>query len=262
MDGVKTESNLWNDAKPNPMLKLLMFPFFFTVLLHLAGAQQSKTVAINDTLEVEARLIYKADFNGSLQDWKVEQMPGGTVRQNNGKLEITDVTGCTVWLQKEFEGPLMITYNAFVIDEGGPQDRVSDLNCFWMAKDMEHPNDFFADSDKRGGKFSNYDGLRLYYMGVGGHDNSKTRFRRYDGDGNRPLLPGHDLSEKKYLIQPNKTTQIKIIAFNEIIQYYRDGERIIDFYDPHPYTSGYFGLRTVNNHMTVDNFKVYRLTIE
>lgn len=129
-----------------------------------------------------------------------------------------------------------------------------------MAKDPENPDALFANSEKRGGKFSNYDSLRLYYMGVGGHDNSKTRFRRYTGKGDRPLLPEHDLSEPKYLIKPNKVTKIKIIAYNGIIQYYRDGQCIVDFYDPNPYSSGYFGFRTVNNHMTIDNFRVFRLT--
>ncbi|MGS0527243.1 DUF6250 domain-containing protein [Zobellia nedashkovskayae] len=73
--------------------------------------------------------------------------------------------------------------------------------------------------------------LRLYYMGVGGHDNTKTRFRRYSGDGERPLLPQNDLSKEKYLITPNTLTQIKIIAYNGIIKYYRDGNLIVEFND-------------------------------
>lgn len=227
-------------------------------LAHTATGQE-EMVRINDTLTAKARLVYLDAFELGFQNWKVEQMPGGTVEVDNGKMEITDVSGCTVWLTKKLEGPIMISYDAYVIDEGGPQDRVSDLNCFWMAQDREHPEDLFANSVKRGGKFSNYDSLRLYYMGVGGHDNSKTRFRRYTGNGERPLLPEHDLTDEKYLIKPNKLTQIKIIAYDGIVQYYRDGKLIIDFYDPEPYTSGHFGFRTVNNHMTLDNFKVFSL---
>tara|TARA_R110000823_G_scaffold158017_3_gene288838 strand:+ start:1553 stop:2314 length:762 start_codon:yes stop_codon:yes gene_type:complete len=216
---------------------------------------------INDTLTVQKKEMYCDSFKDGLQNWVVEQMPGGTAETVDGKLEITDDAGCTIWFNKELEGPILIQYDAYVIDQGGPQDRVSDLNCFWMAKDPENPDDLFANSEKRGGKFSNYDSLRLYYMGVGGHDNSKTRFRRYLGNGDRPLLPEHDLSEPEYLIKPNKVIKIKIIAFNGIIQYYRDGQCIINFYDPEPYTSGYFGFRTVNNHMTIDNFQVYGLTV-
>ncbi len=236
------------------ILSILLFMF-----LSEAYSQKAKDVVINDSLVVRATLLHKENFKTGLKNWKVEQMPGGTVTNTGGKLEITDKAGCTIWFKKQLQGPIMIQYDAYVIDQDGPQDRVSDLNCFWMAKDLENPDNLFANSEKRGGKFSNYDGLRLYYMGVGGHDNTKTRFRRYTGRGERPLLPEHDLSEPKYLISPNKVTTIKIIAYNHIIQYYRDGQCIINFYDPEPYTSGYFGLRTVNNHMTVDNFKVFRL---
>ena len=232
---------------------------FLGMMTTTSCAQHKNVIRINDTLTVSSKLLLKDDFDDNLENWVVEQMEGGKVEINNDKLEITDVSGCTVWLRKRFEGPIMIEYDAFVIGKGGSQDRVSDLNCFWMAKDMEHPNNLFENSKKRGGKFSNYDSLRLYYMGVGGHDNSKTRFRRYVGNGERPLLPEYDFSDQKYLIQPNKITKIKIIAFNGIIQYYRDGECIIDFYDPNPYTSGHFGFRTVNNHMAIDNFKVSEL---
>ena len=64
---------------------------------------------------------------------------------------------------------------------------------------------------------------------------------------------------KGRLISANKVIKIKIIAYNGIIQYFRDGECFIDFYDSNPYTSGYFGFRTVNNHMTIDNFQVFKL---
>ena len=240
-------------------MKQTILSFMLIMLLSEAFCQKAKDVVIGDTLVVGATLLYEENFENGLEHWQVEQMPGGIVTSTDGKLEITDVAGCTIWFKKQLEGPIMIQYDTCVIEEGGPQDRVSDLNCFWMAKDPENPDNLFANSEKRGGKFSNYDGLRLYYMGVGGHDNSKTRFRRYLGNGDRPLLPEHDLSESKYLITPNKITKIKIIAYNGIIQYYRDDQCIINFYDAEPYTSGHFGLRTVNNHMTVDNFKVFRL---
>ena len=240
-------------------MKQSILSFFLIMLLSVAYSQKEKKEIINDTLQAKASLIFEENFKNGLDNWKVEQIPGGIVTNTDEKLEITDVAGCTIWYKKQLEGPIMIQYDAYVIDQGGPQDRVSDLNCFWMAKDPENPENLFANSKSRGGKFSNYDGLRLYYMGVGGHDNTKTRFRRYVGNGDRPLLPEHDLSESKYLISANKVIKIKIIAYNGIIQYFRDGECFMDFYDPNPYTSGYFGFRTVNNHMTIDNFQVFKL---
>ncbi|MCM4156945.1 DUF6250 domain-containing protein [Gramella sp. AN32] len=236
-----------------------LFLLALTVLGLNSCNNKGKSVDIKGE-SFSANLIYQEDFDSGLADWKVEQMPGGTVEVNNGKLEINDVSGCTVWLKEKFDGPLMIEYDAFLIKEGGPNDRVSDLNCFWMATDPENPDDFFANSAKRGGKFSNYDSLQLYYMGVGGNDNSTTRFRRYTGDGKRPLLPEHDLSAKEFMLEPNTKYHIKIIANDEVVQYYRNDQLLVEYIDDAPYTLGYFGFRTVNNHTTVDNFKVYSLS--
>lgn len=133
------------------------------------------------------------------------------------------------------------------------------MNCFWLATDPKNPDNFFAKPSIRNGKFGTYDGLKLYYVGLGGHHNTKTRFRRYTGNGDKPLLPEHDLSDQIFLITPNKKNQIKIIVYENHIQYYRNEELIYDFYDEEPYSSGYFGIRTVNNHMSVDNFKIYTL---
>lgn len=239
-------------------LKVIVL-FFILFIITIACKSVKNDIRINDILTAKNTLIYENDFENNLDDWKVEQMKGGTANIINGKLEINDEKGCTIWLKKEFEGPIMIEYDVVVIKNGGPNDRVSDLNCFWMAQDLENPTNLFANSENRGGKFSNYDSLRLYYMGVGGHFNTKTRFRRYVGNGERPLLPEHDLTDETFLLKANEPYKIKIIAFDGIIQYYRNDILWVDFQDTNPYTSGHFGFRTVNNHMTVDNFRVYKM---
>lgn len=231
----------------------------FTMVFNYSCTPTLKVLELTDSLEVNAKLLYEEDFDDNLDAWQVEQMEGGSSILKDSKLEIDDVAGCTIWYKKELSGPIMIEYDTYIIDEGGANDRVSDMNCFWMATDVENPENLFAKSASRHGKFSNYDNLRLYYMGVGGHDNTKTRFRRYVGNGERPLLKEHDFTKNEYLLEPNKNYHIRIIAYNNLIQYYRNGVKMIDLYDDDPYTSGYFGFRTVNNHMTIDNFKVYRL---
>ena len=238
--------------------KIIHFTFIAIVLVALFSCSSKKTIEIKGETYT-SELIFEENFDKGLDNWVVEQMPKGSVENHKSKLEINDVSGCTVWLDHKFEGSIVIEYDVVIIQNGGANDRVSDLNCFWMASDPKNPTNLFADSEKRGGKFSNYDALQLYYMGVGGNDNGTTRFRRYVGNGQRPLLPEHHLSDAKFMLQPNKTYHIKIIAHNGIIQYYRDNELFVDFVDTKPYTSGYFGLRTVNNHMTVDTFKVYRI---
>lgn len=239
------------------MIKLFMLTIFSSIFL-TACVSKDKVIDINGK-KIKGKLIYKDNFDNGLQNWQVEQMADGTVNVDQGKLEINDVSGCTVWLKKKFEGSIMIEYDVLLIQNGGQNDRVSDLNCFWMAIDPESPNDIFVNSEKRGGKFSNYDSLKLYYMGVGGNHNKTTRFRRYVGNGERPLLPEHDLKESAYMLEGNKKYHIKIIANNGIIQYYRNNKLFLNYVDSNPYSSGYFGFRTVKNHMKIDDFRVYKL---
>lgn len=242
----------------NLKTSLLVVASVLSLFILISCFNITKTVEIKGKT-YKSKLIFKENFDKGLENWQVEQMPNGTVEVNDSKLEINDVSGCTVWLKQKFEGPIIIEYDVFVIQDGGANDRVSDLNCFWMASDPKNPTNLFADSIKRGGKFSNYDALQLYYMGLGGNHNKTTRFRRYVGNGERPLLPEHDLSDSKFMLEPNKTYHIKIVANKGVIQYYRDNQLVSDFVDSKPYTSGYFGFRTVKNHMTADNFRVYKI---
>lgn len=130
-------------------------------------------------------------YEDVLQDgyhWVVEQMPGGNTGIENGTLEIDDAKGCTVWFKHNLSGPILIEYEANMIQLGGPNDHARDLNCFWMAVDPKYPRNIFR-NDSRSGQFRDYNSLRLYYVGYGGHRNTQTRFRRYNGLGERPLLP-------------------------------------------------------------------------
>jgi hypothetical protein len=71
-------------------------------------------------------------------------------------------------------------------------------------------------------------------------------------------LPEHDLSALKFMNVANRTVKIELIADHGRIQFIRDGEVIFDFTDPSPFTSGWFGFRTVRSHLRLDNFRVYR----
>lgn len=204
-------------------------------------------------------LIFNDNFNSDLSKWTVEQVSGGTSQITEGQLEIDDVDGCTIWFNEKMSGDIRIEYDIVMIDEGGPNDRVSDLNCFWKAIDPSSPDDILANSNSRTGKFNNYHGFRLYYVGFGANNNTSTRFRRYPGDGTRPLLPEHDLTDSTLMNKANVQRHVRIICQGNQTIYKIDDITVFDFTDEEPFTDGWFGLRTVANHMTVDNFKVYSL---
>lgn len=204
------------------------------------------------------RVLFTEDFRNGLTRWSSELEKPGNVTVRGGVLTIDVPAGCTLWFRPELRGAVMIQYEARMMQAGGPNDRVSDLNAFWMATDARTPDDLFA--TKRSGKFSDYNPLRAYYVGQGGNGNTTTRFRRYIGDAaDRPMLPEHDLRNAEVLLQPNVWQTVQLVALGDRIQYYRDGRLIFEFQDPAPYTRGRFGFRTTNSHVELRRFRVYRI---
>lgn len=202
------------------------------------------------------QLLFEDRFN-SLKNWFVELEKPGLVSAEGGVLKIDVPAGCTLWLKQELTSPVRIEYEATMIKAGGPNDRVSDLNCFWMATDARSPDNLFA--TRRSGKFADYNQLRAYYVGQGGNSNRTTRFRRYIGDPVlRPLLPEHDLKDPAVLLEPNVPQRIRLEARGGTIRYFNNGRLIFNFHDAEPYTHGWFGFRTTWSHVELRNFRVYR----
>ncbi len=160
--------------------------------------------------------------------------------------------GATVWLKEELSGNILIEYERKVVMEDGKNDRLSDLNQFWMAKDPQNTNLF-----TREGNFREYDSLRMYYYGIGGNTNSTTRFRKYAGNGDRVLI--HDLQEDEYLLEPNKTYTLKTVVYDGVTKVYVDDEEFFSYEDEEPLSEGYFGFRTTESRHEIDNLKIYSL---
>ncbi len=202
--------------------------------------------------------LFTDNFHSGMAQWAAELEKPGTVEARDGLLSIDVPAGCTLWFRPELRSPVMIRYQARMAQAGGPNDRVSDLNAFWMATDARSPGDLFA--TKRSGQFSDYNPLRTYYVGQGGNSNTTTRFRRYIGDAaDRPLLPENDLRTPDVLLRPNVWQTVELVAMGNRIQYYCDSRLIFDFVDPDPYLQGRFGFRTTASHIQLRNFGVYQI---
>jgi hypothetical protein len=178
---------------------------------------------------------------------------------SGGVLDIDVKEGFTLWNTRSFSGNVMFEYTVTVPDKGGSHNRVSDLNCFWMATDPAHPGDFFKRATWRKGVFANYYSLNLYYVGYGGHTNTKTRFRKYNGIGDPLPAIIKEYSDAQHLITPNKKNVIRIACTGQTVAYYFNGEKLFELNDNNAYRSGYFGFRTTDNHMRIEDFRVYRI---
>jgi rhamnogalacturonan endolyase len=203
-------------------------------------------------------LIGSDDFEHGLDQWYIEAEKPATVTAHNGVLDIDAPAGVTLWWKQKLRGPVAIEYRATAVQAGGANDRVSDLNCFWMATDPLHAENIFA--EPRHGGFREYDAMRAYYVGLGGNNNTTTRFRRYIGKtGDRPLLPENDLAGSVNLLTPNRELAIHLIAEGNTIAYERDGARLFTYQDEQPYREGWFALRTTHSHLRIRELRIHAL---
>jgi hypothetical protein len=205
------------------------------------------------------RLLHRDDFRSGLGQWVIEAEQPSRVSAAGGVLDIDAPAGITLWFREPLTGPVAIDYRVTPVAAGGPNDAVSDVNCFWMATDTRVPGgDVLA--IRRSGAFAEYDQLRTYYAGVGGNRNTTSRFRRYVGRrDDRPLLPQHDLQGAAHLLIPNREIHIRLLAAGNHIELTRDGRTMFRLDDPEPYASGHFGLRTTKSHLRVRDFRVTAL---
>jgi Domain of unknown function (DUF6250) len=200
--------------------------------------------------------LHRDDFRSGLAQWQIEAQQPGKITARDGVLDIDVPAGVTLWFKAELRAPVIITFDATAVSQGGPNDRVSDLNCFWMARNRDGVAPVYAHT--RSGEFADYNDLLTYYVGLGGNNNTTTRFRRYIGDlENRPLLPQHDLTAPDVLLRPNRKQSIKLVADGRSAEYWRDGRKLLSYVDPAPYTNGWFALRTVQSHLRIERLRIY-----
>ncbi len=231
------------------MRRKLNYIFYFFLLLWNAKVTWGQSIPA-----LTGKIIFQDNFKKGIQNWmaEFEQPVGSAIKTGEGKLDLSAASGATLWYKNKIAGNVMITYSATVVDAGGKNDRVSDLNTFWMATNPLSKNIF-----NQNGKFSAYDNLHLYYAGIGGHDNTTTRFRKYAGEKGKDVL--REYSDKEHLLIGNQKYAIKIIVNNGLIQYYINEILFWEYRDASPYSEGYFGFRTTKSHQVFEDFKVNQL---
>ncbi|RZA35553.1 MAG: methyltransferase [Lysobacteraceae bacterium] len=225
-----------------------MKAMFATMLLLAGGAQ-----AACENWGTQGTLLHQDSFDGPLKGYVSEyaRKPGNFIGTRDGRLVIDVDSGATVWLDKELSGDVLIAYTRRVVMDGGPNDRLSDLNHFWMARDPARDQLF-----TRSGKFEDYDDLDMYYAGMGGNTNTTTRLRRYGG-GQRVMV-GERLGAD-WMLQPNRDYQVEIALYQGCTRMRVDGREVFSYRDPQPFTRGYTGFRTTWSRQTIDNLTIHRL---
>ena len=212
-------------------------------------------VILMDSLSVNFNV--RNSLSGGVEGrWQVEsQSPDYKIAFFGDTCEVVAPKGLTLWWREKMKGDVTIEYDACVMDEGKPGDRLSDLNCFWMASDPK-AKDIWERMAWRNGNLQRCFSLQLYYVGYGGNNNTTTRFRRYNGNPDSRPLVLKEYTDKAHLLSvPNRWYHIKLQNEGNRVRYYIDGELLVDYYDSAALKEGWFGFRTFKSRVRIANFK-------
>ncbi len=224
----------------------------------LLGLNLGNMIALGQSFDSlqKKQLIFKDDFSQPelSKQWVVEMNESKRDSYSiiNGQLQLNTEGGITVWYKNKLKGNFLVEYDRTVRMQGRNNDRLSDMNQFWMATDPQ--NKMF----KRKGGFKEYDSLQMYYVGMGGNYNSTTRMRRYDGNGELRIVG--EYTDSAHLLKPNKTYHIAILVKDGISKFFVDGEEYFSFKDQKPFTEGWFAIRSTKSRQQIDNIRIYQLT--
>ena len=70
--------------------------------------------------------------------WRVEsEATDYQVAFSGDTCEIVSPKGLTLWRKEKMRQGMTVEYDVCVMDEGKAGDRLSDMNCFWMASDPQ-----------------------------------------------------------------------------------------------------------------------------
>jgi len=191
----------------------------------------------------------------TVDEWEAEAENSDTHLVFMGdSIEMWTSAGLTLWRVQPMAVPFVLEYEAMVVVRDSC-DRLSDLNCFWLATDPCEPDgSVLTRMKERNGVFRNASSLQLYYVGYGGNWNTTTRFRRYNGQPQPPLL--QEYSDSAHLLQANRWYHVRIEANLAYTRYYIDKELLFEYADPTPLRFGWFGFRTTKSHCLLRGFRI------
>ncbi|MEN8870200.1 MAG: right-handed parallel beta-helix repeat-containing protein [Akkermansiaceae bacterium] len=240
-------------------------------------------------------LIYQDDFK-NLDRWVVQienkdGFPAPQIQTKSGTLDcLLPGRGCTIWFKEKLKTHLSISYEVICPSppEGMKGIEVKDVNNFWLANDPLDPDKGLFNHKRYNGNFTSYNKMTGYYASTGGGRNTTTRMRRYprerDGRLRTHIALKHRDRQQDFLIAPDKTMKVQLVAFDDLVQYIVDGKLVyemaygdkvsterhrrgeqserMDDYEKRDYPihrEGFFGFRMVGTHHIYSKFRVHEL---
>ncbi|MEX0684608.1 MAG: DUF6250 domain-containing protein [Balneolales bacterium] len=275
------------------VLLLSLFPAcILTQTGNLNEENEPVVIGYGENLFKLGELLYADNFE-AMDNWipQVQSSNAETeykIEFSNGYMDVLmPDRGASIWFRHKLSGPVTIVYDVTAPANNDHENNTvpRDINSFWHASDPMIPSNILNSSNDYTGAFSTYHKQHGYYASIGGRNNTTTRFRRYPRMTRGEPVKQIALSDKDnledYLIKPDSTHTIQLVAYKDVIQYIVDGKVFYEIKEGDqvtleladgeegqalytseqfpPYTEGWFGFRLVRSHHLYSNFRVYRL---
>jgi len=163
---------------------------------------------------------------------------------------------CNCLLRERFAGPIAVDYVARPV----PTDRfcagITDAIFIWMLDRPEGDLFGYLESKTEAGEA----GLNillpipLYWVDLGGSNNVTTRLRKNPG---RHMV--RQFTDRPRLLERDRTYAVTVVANGHFIEFWVDGQPMVQFYDPHPLTAGHVGVRAFCADLEISGLKVWSL---
>jgi len=185
---------------------------------------------------------------------ELEYPEKSTIEATSEGLVIDSYGGATLWLDSLLTGDYVLQYEREISLNKGENKRLSDLNQFWLAQEPHNE----IKLKPRDGRLDSYNDLILFYVGIGGNNNSTTRFRRYDGSGERILLA--EKNEKPFLLEAGRSDTICtfVRASKRQTEVWMNGKPLF-VEEGIQNTKGYFGLRLTASRQVIKWMTISKL---
>jgi len=218
------------------------------LLALLGGCGRREMVPVGSAL-FDAKPLYRADF-ADLRDWTAET--SCPPRVERGELiwpcDTPDGQG-TLWLNRRFEGPLLVTYTVT------PVSGMDNVNLIAYA---EHPGGLLETTATRTGEYAEYHRFPNYIVTFLTNDEPRwrVRFRRN---------PGFALLSETYAQIDTASGVPRRVAHHFDgaggMALFVDGVLVHEANDTtwEPHQSGYIGLRTWRSELRYRDVRVYAL---
>ncbi|MFW6437557.1 MAG: DUF6250 domain-containing protein [Armatimonadota bacterium] len=159
-------------------------------------------------------------------------------------------------LRQRFTGPIAVDCRV-TPQEDSPKERdtglVTDAIFIWM---MDNPDgDLFEFMEGlESASLMNYIELPFYWVDLGGTNNLTTRLRR---NPHRRMIRQFDTRPR--LLKRYHTYDVTMVQNGHVLEFWVDGERWVQAYDPTPLSEGHIGFRAYVAGLKLHDLKVWRI---